>query len=160
MIRVWNRTTQVRFPLKNRRFPLTSTFLKAAIVLNTPSVFSSSIEWEARVCIRRSIPVRALISAIIVFGSSCGQGLRFRLWWFWSARIAERARRESGEIAIFTLLSSANEEHTFPSLRDFNPSHSTRRCQDLEQSIVWYVACGTPFSSARTLSRKSTMRKW
>ena len=92
MIRVRNRTTQVRFPLKNRRFPLTSTFLKAALVLNTPSVFSSSMEWEARVCIRRSIPVRALISAIVVFGSSCGQGLRFRLWWFCSARIAERAR--------------------------------------------------------------------
>ena len=38
MIRVRNRTTQVRFPLKSRRFPWTST------------------EWDARVCIRRSFP--------------------------------------------------------------------------------------------------------
>ena len=33
----------------------------------------------------------------------------------------------------------------FHTLRGFNLSHSTRRCQDREQNAAWYVACGTPF---------------
>ena len=49
------------------------------------------------------------------------------------------------------IISNTNKEYSIPQTPQFDRPQSKRHCQDQEQSALWYVACGTPFSDKPTL---------